>query len=65
MRKGKKKGAILSCMFGNKEMRKEKRIIHFFFLLFAKTKEIKWKIYVFNFYVHMNVKDGWKIRAKI
>ena len=58
MRKGKKKGAILSCMFGNKEMRKEKRIIHFFFLLFVKTKEIKRKIYVFNFYVHMNVKDG-------
>ena len=38
-KKKKKKGAILSCMFGNKEMRKEKRIIHFSFLSFAKTKE--------------------------
>ena len=49
-KKKKKKGAILSCMFGNKEMRKEKRIIHFFFS-FAKTKEIKRKPYVFDFYV--------------
>ena len=51
MRRGKrkKKRAILSCMFGNKEMRKEKRIIHFSFLSFAKRKEIKRKIYVFNF----------------
>ena len=39
-------------MFGNKEMRKEKRIIRFSFLLFAKTKEIERKIQVFNFYAH-------------
>ena len=44
-------------MFGNKEMKKEKRIIHFSFLPFAKIKKIKRRIYVFNFCVNMNVKE--------
>ena len=49
--------SILSCMFGNKEMKKEKRIIHFSFLPFAKIKKIKRRINVFNFCANMNVKE--------
>ena len=44
-------------MLGNKGMKKAKRIIPFSFLSFAKIKEIKRRIYVFNFCAHMNVKE--------